>query len=279
MTLVFDTETTGKAEFSLPPEHPAQPRFVQLGALLFDDDWRVRAELNLISRLEEHPVEPGAQAIHGISREDSNRFGVPEKLIVGTFANLMGNAKTVDAHNIVFDKLIIDAAYARYGQKPVWPAEFCTMTQMTPICKLPSTRPGQAYKWPKLEEAYWYAFQEKITDAHDAMADVRACARLYRWLTKPSEEIDKPLDAVGSVPVSGKDHTGQVNKYEPAWTDENIMPWGKYKGARMADVPASYLGWMWSTGITKMELKNYVWNSRNALNEEIANPDHRILKY
>lgn len=28
-------------------------------------------------------------------------------------------------------------------------------------------------------------------------------------------------------------------------TDSDLMPWGKYKGNRMIDVPASYLLWLW----------------------------------
>ena len=39
MTIVFDTETTGLADFSKPPEHECQPRLVQLGALLLDSDY------------------------------------------------------------------------------------------------------------------------------------------------------------------------------------------------------------------------------------------------
>ncbi len=31
-------------------------------------------------------------------------------------------------------------------------------------------------------------------------------------------------------------------------TDEDRMPFGKYKGQRMSDVPASYLHWLWTNG-------------------------------
>lgn len=33
-----------------------------------------------------------------------------------------------------------------------------------------------------------------------------------------------------------------------ALTDRNVMPFGKYKGERMEDVPASYLHWLWTNG-------------------------------
>jgi hypothetical protein len=29
-------------------------------------------------------------------------------------------------------------------------------------------------------------------------------------------------------------------------TDTDLMPWGKYKGQPMQDVPASYLHWFWT---------------------------------
>lgn len=27
------------------------------------------------------------------------------------------------------------------------------------------------------------------------------------------------------------------------WTDETVMPWGKHKGTKLEDIPASYLLW------------------------------------
>jgi len=54
------------------------------------------------------------------------------------------------------------------------------MQLMTPICKLPSQR--QTFKWPKLQEAYNFCFKEDFKGAHDALSDVRATARVLRWL-------------------------------------------------------------------------------------------------
>lgn len=50
MHLIFDTETTGKAQFKLSPAHPTQPHIVQIGAQLLDDEFKVRGEINLIIR-------------------------------------------------------------------------------------------------------------------------------------------------------------------------------------------------------------------------------------
>lgn len=37
-------------------------------------------------------------------------------------------------------------------------------------------------------------------------------------------------------------------------TDLDPMPWGKYKGEPMQDVPASYLHWLWVNGMDKDRL-------------------------
>jgi hypothetical protein len=75
------------------------------------------------------------------------------------------------------------------------------------------------------------------------------------------------------------------SKKEPAYTDLDLMPFGKHKGEPMQDVPAHYLRWWWNedgksfstTGPIpsnksiqeKIKLANYIWNSRSALEEEL----------
>lgn len=77
---------------------------------------------------------------------------------------------------------------------------------------------------------------------------------------------------------------GKPNKYEPALDDTSLMPFGKYKGEPMSDISASYLAWLWDNfndfglkcyvgngtiGSNRM-LANYIWNSRNDINEELG---------
>jgi len=57
---------------------------------------------------------------------------------------------------------------------------FCTMKAMTGVCKLPGMYDD--YKWPKLTEAYRHCYGKEMEGAHDALADVRGCAEVYRWL-------------------------------------------------------------------------------------------------
>ncbi len=181
MILVFDTETTGLAEFKLPPEHDRQPRLVQLGAILYDKDYKVMAEVNLIARPENFEIPTKASDIHGITTEIALQYGVSAKAIMHLFTALCNRAQILVAHNIVYDAIVIGRESFVQGVTNIPPAKkVCTMESMTKICALPGNY-GK-FKWPKLVEAHQKAFGESFDSAHDAMADVRACARVYRWL-------------------------------------------------------------------------------------------------
>ena len=53
--------------------------------------------------------------------------------------------------------------------------------------------------------------------------------------------------------------------------DTDKMPFGKYKGEPMQDVPASYLHWLWSTGKEHDKLcpvADYIRRNMTALQQE-----------
>jgi len=182
MTLVFDTETTGKADFKKPPEHPCQPRIVQLGAILFDELEHVRAEVNLIVKPGGFNIPTEATNIHGITDVVAEQYGMNEKAVLQLFLGMCRKAKTLVAHNIKFDSIVIGRALAIHGMTyELPPNTFCTMEATTDILRLPGP---YGYKWPKLTEAYFHCFKKEMTGAHDAMADVRGCAEVYFWLKK-----------------------------------------------------------------------------------------------
>jgi DNA polymerase-3 subunit epsilon len=192
-TLVFDTETTGFAQFRLPAAHESQPHLVQLGAILYDADWKVRAEINLIVKPDGWTIPTVCSDIHGITQEIAEMCGVPRWQALSQFDSLVKLADIFVAHNFSFDDLVMNANHIRetncFGTwSHIKGMAYCTMQAMTPICKLPGTRAGTwpsqhpDYKWPKLQEAFKHAFGKEFEGAHDAMADVRACADIYRWL-------------------------------------------------------------------------------------------------
>jgi uncharacterized protein (DUF3820 family) len=54
-------------------------------------------------------------------------------------------------------------------------------------------------------------------------------------------------------------------------TDTSKMPFGKYKGQLMQDVPASYLHWLWSNGMKQDKASPvavYIRESLDALSKE-----------
>ena len=49
-----------------------------------------------------------------------------------------------------------------------------------------------------------------------------------------------------------------------------IMPFGKYKGEDMDDVPASYLMWLHETGCSNSAVANYIDININGIRKQIS---------
>ncbi|MCP4035688.1 MAG: 3'-5' exonuclease [bacterium] len=182
--LIFDTETTGMVQWKEPPDHPAQPDLVQLAMLLVDrDDWSIKSRVSLIVQLAEGvTIEPEAEATHGISAADCERFGVAPVVAVSLFNQLCMQADAIVAHNISFDQSVMLTALHRLGNKPnriEGKALVCTKEATTEILKLPGK---YGYKWPTLAEAYRHYTGLEIENAHDALEDTLACLEVYRAL-------------------------------------------------------------------------------------------------
>jgi len=53
-------------------------------------------------------------------------------------------------------------------------------------------------------------------------------------------------------------------------TDESPMPWGKYKGDKLVNVPASYLIWCYDNNKCSCDVKAYIKENYDVLNEEVS---------
>jgi len=186
MELFLDTETSDMYKFKKYFEDPSQPWIVQLGFILSERD-AIYQEGNLIIKANGRNIEPGAENVHCITKETSEKVGLPESLVLELLANLIDITDTIVCHNIGFDLRVIsavawpffdDSLLDKLG-KPKY--HYCTMLEGTKRCKLPG-RFGN-YKWPKLQELHTYLFGEEFKDAHDALADVRATRRCYYEMT------------------------------------------------------------------------------------------------
>lgn len=185
MILFFDTETTGFFQDRAPLDHHSQPHLVQIAAELCEDNGESVAGFSLI-------VDPGVQIpaqasnVHGINNERAAALGVSLEFAISAFSHLYQRADTLCAHNIKFDKGVMEVAIARHYGKPrlLTKPLFCTMEAASPIVNLPPTERMVAAgfnkpKPPKLEECIRHFFDEALDGAHDAMVDVTACRRVY----------------------------------------------------------------------------------------------------
>lgn len=196
MYLFFDTETTGFYNFKAAPTDPSQPKIVQLAALLVDDDALIRSSINVLIN-PGVKIPPEASNVHGITNEVAAEFGMPVEVGLLLLAEMAKRAHQLVAHNINFDAHVVRSEFARspsenlakredaLGRLPV----FCTMIAATPYCRLPKAKQRHEtdYKWPSLVEAHQFFFGEPFDGAHDALADARACMRVFFELKRRTQ--------------------------------------------------------------------------------------------
>ena len=58
-------------------------------------------------------------------------------------------------------------------------------------------------------------------------------------------------------------------------TDISPMPFGKHKGTQMANVPASYLIWLYDNDKCSVEVREYIEDNLRVLKQEIKNDEER----
>jgi uncharacterized protein (DUF3820 family) len=51
--------------------------------------------------------------------------------------------------------------------------------------------------------------------------------------------------------------------------DESIMPFGKYKGEKLANIPPDYLLWLFDNGKCYGEVRKYIADNLDVLKSEI----------
>lgn len=185
MYLFFDTETSGLPKNWKAPVSNLRnwPRMVQLAWLLCDETGKEVEVYSQIIRPEGFKISPEAIKIHGITIEKAMAEGVDLTKALQEFAQKIATAHTLVAHNISFDEKIVGAELIRKNIDSFLfkKKQICTMRTTTDFCKIPGR---YGYKWPSLTELHQKLFQTKFDNAHDALADVRACAKCFYALKK-----------------------------------------------------------------------------------------------
>lgn len=173
MFLFVDTETTG-----IKPTD----RIVSVCWMLFGPEGERRQAEYRVIRPEGFRIPVEASRIHGITTDQALREGAPLREVLhrlnGDIANF-GPSRLV-GHNIGFDRPILLNEFTRLGlPERLSPLKtYCTMRSTTDVCRIPQAQ-GWGYKWPTLDELHRHLFAEGIRDAHNAEADVAACAKCF----------------------------------------------------------------------------------------------------
>lgn len=192
MFTIFDTETSGFLAPNKPFDDPSQGRIMSIAALLLDEECNEVNHFYTLIDIPDHVyVNPGAQEVHGISKEDCKKYGIYIEMALIMLNAFRDKSKYQVCHNFKFDHGMVHQEAVNNTQFAlgyVMP-HICTMEECTDIVKLPFKTQshkayGQKYKWPKLEECMKHFFNESLDGAHDALVDVRATAKLFRHLWK-----------------------------------------------------------------------------------------------
>jgi len=183
--IIFDTETTGLPGADLLPLNK-QPKIIELAAIKLDDE--TLKEVDRIDMLinPQHKLEEIIVKITNITDKmlhSADPFGFHYPKLVDFFLG----ERTLIAHNLSFDTKLLKFDLMRIGkviQFP-WPPEW--------ICTVEATRHIRGHRM-KMSQLYAHCFDgAEFKDAHRAMADTEALARVVRKLIQD-----------GTITISGR---------------------------------------------------------------------------
>jgi len=181
MYLFFDTETTG-----LPLNYKAPvsdsdnwPRLVQIAWSWYDAAGNVWDSYSFVIKPDGFIIPEEVARIHRVTQERAEQEGLELDIVLKHFAEEVKKAEFVIGHNVDFDDKIVGAEFFRRNIENVLETatKICTMKSSVNFCRLPNGRGG--YKWPNLSELHNCLFSENFADAHDALVDVKACAKCF----------------------------------------------------------------------------------------------------
>jgi len=176
LALVLDTETTG-----LAPNHILKldqlPEIIEYCGLLVNlKTGKLMNEFTTIVKPNEYPMT--AKTIEDTKTQLNNGLliNAPKfESVAPHIKKQIETAPAVIAHNLAFDREVIDTAFERLGQTLVWPKRL--------ICSVEQT----AYLTGKrltLTNLHKHLFKKDFGEAHRARPDtealMRCCVRLYK---------------------------------------------------------------------------------------------------
>lgn len=172
LVLLFDTETSGLVRNSLVPleRQPAPIEF--FGHIVDDASGEILEELEFFAN-PGFTIDPVITQITGIKPEQLVNEK-PFRHYVPQVKTLIEKSDLVVAHNLSFDKAIIDFACKRCGVEVNWPRLCCSVQETEWI---------KSHRL-KLTDLHEELFGEPFVGAHRARVDVEALTRCYLELRR-----------------------------------------------------------------------------------------------
>lgn len=180
MYIVIDCETTGLPKRWNAPVADLDnwPRVIQIAWARYDREFQCRETAAFLIRPDGFTIPVEAQRIHRITTERAAAEGKPIFDALSDFSDAVSQSDVIVAHNLRFDESVISAEYLRLNLLPPFENKnrICTMLGAVEFCRLPGP---YGFKWPSLAELYRQLFGTLYNEAHDAGADVAACADCF----------------------------------------------------------------------------------------------------
>ena len=199
--LIFDVETTGLPERGASLKNLTKyPYIVQFSWMIYDASQnRVDGVNDHIVKIPEYitiPIE--ASNVHGISNDKMRSEGKDINLVLDIFTKDMLDSHVIVAHNLSFDKTIVQAEYLR-NKRINWlgrhrKMEYCTMRRSLNICNIykKNMYTGEKMKkYPKLMELHHYWFKTVPNNLHNSLIDIFVCFRCYHQMEYNYDIMDK----------------------------------------------------------------------------------------
>lgn len=202
---IGDTETTG-----LKKAKPVEIAFMEVDPHTLEPGqvWTSLIDPEIL-------IEPGAQAIHGITAEMVANEPTMEEYVEVVLGGRIEGPCTLIGHNVSFDKPFF---------KPIMDVEatFCSLA----LCRRLFPTGTENHKLGTMKEHLSLTGGE----AHRALGDVLTVHQMLQLL----------LPQTGKTLLEHLQVTAHTI-YE--------MPWGEHKGKALMDVPASYRTWLLKSNI------------------------------
>lgn len=159
------------------------PRVIQLAWQLFNEKGELAGERCDLIKPEGFTVPVTDFHIkHNLTQVRCEDHGIPILIALQEFSHAMKECKYIIAHNMDYDYPVTGAEFIRLGAKSgSKPHKICTMKSSTNFVGIPGK---YGFKFPNLNELHNKLFQSDFSGAHDALNDVRACAKCFFELIK-----------------------------------------------------------------------------------------------